>query len=56
MEDTVTFAKGQPVESNAQLVRRAAELATLVQRPPMTTGEARALLNVKNRTPAGVSG
>ena len=56
MEDTVTFAKGQPVESNAQLVRRAAELATLAQRPPMTTGEARALLNVKNRTPAGVSG
>jgi uncharacterized protein (DUF849 family) len=56
MEDTVTFAKGQPVENNAQLVRRAAELATLAQRPPMTTGEARALLNVKNRTPAAVSG
>ena len=56
MEDTVTFAKGQPVESNAQLVRRAAELATLAQRPPMTTGAARALLNVKNRTPAAVSG
>jgi uncharacterized protein (DUF849 family) len=56
MEDTVTFAKGQPVESNAQLVRRAAELATLAQRPPMTTGEARALLNVKNRAPAAVGG
>jgi uncharacterized protein (DUF849 family) len=56
MEDTVTFAKGQPVEDNAQLVRRAAELATLAQRPPMTTDEARALLNVKNRTPAPVSG
>jgi uncharacterized protein (DUF849 family) len=56
MEDTVTFAKGRPVENNAQLVRRAAELATLAQRPPMTTGEARALLNVKNRTPAAVSG
>jgi uncharacterized protein (DUF849 family) len=56
MEDTVTIAKGQPVESNAQLVRRAAELATLAQRPPMSTGEARALLNVKNRTPAVVSG
>ena len=56
MEDTVAFAKGQPVESNAQLVRRAADLARLAQRPPMTTGEARALLNVKNRTPAGVSG
>ena len=56
MEDTVTFAKGQPVESNAQLVRRAAELATLAQRPPMTTEEARALLNVKNRSPAAVAG
>jgi uncharacterized protein (DUF849 family) len=56
MEDTVTFAKSLPVENNAQLVRRAAELATLAQRPPMTTGEARALLNVKNRTPAAVSG
>jgi uncharacterized protein (DUF849 family) len=56
MEDTTTYAKGQPVEDNAQLVRRAAELATLAQRPPMTTAEARALLNVKNRTPAAVSG
>jgi uncharacterized protein (DUF849 family) len=56
MEDTTTYAKGQPVEGNAQLVRRAAELATLAQRPPMSTDEARALLNVKNRTPAAVSG
>jgi len=56
MEDTVSFGKGQPVENNAQLVRRAAELATLAQRPPMTTEEARALLNVKNRSPAAVSG
>jgi 3-keto-5-aminohexanoate cleavage enzyme len=56
MEDTVTYAKGQPVRDNAQLVRRAAELATLAQRPPMTTDDARALLNVKNRTPAPVSG
>jgi uncharacterized protein (DUF849 family) len=56
MEDTVTFAKGQPVESNAQLVRRAAELATLAQRPPMTTDQARTLLNVKNRAPAAVAG
>jgi uncharacterized protein (DUF849 family) len=56
MEDTVTFAKGQPVEGNAQLVRRAAELARLAQRPPMTTDEARALLNVKNRARAAVAG
>jgi 3-keto-5-aminohexanoate cleavage enzyme len=55
MEDTVTFAKGQPVESNAQLVRRAAALATLAQRPPMATDQARTLLNVKNRTHAAVA-
>jgi 3-keto-5-aminohexanoate cleavage enzyme len=47
MEDTVSFGKGQPVENNAQLVRRAAELATLAQRPPMTPDAARELLNVK---------
>jgi uncharacterized protein (DUF849 family) len=56
MEDTVSFGKGQPVENNAQLVRRAAELATLAQRPPMTTDEARALHNVKKKAPAGVAG
>jgi uncharacterized protein (DUF849 family) len=56
LEDTVTFAKGQPVEDNAQLVRRAAELGTLAQRPPMSTDEARALLNVKDRTPARTAG
>ena len=56
MEDTVSFGKGQPVENNAQLVRRAAELATLAQRPPMTTDEARGLLNVKNKAPAAVAG
>ena len=56
MEDTVTFAKGQPVESNAQLVQRAAELATLAQRPPMSTDEARALLQVKDRSPARAAG
>jgi len=49
MEDTLTFAKGQPVRDNAQLVERAAQLGTLVGRPPMTTDEARALLNVKGR-------
>ena len=56
MEDTVSFGKGQPVENNAQLVRRAAELAMLAQRPPMTTDEARELLNVKNKAPAAVAG
>jgi len=56
MEDTLTFAKGTPVTDNAQLVARAAELATLAQRPPMTTGEAHAMLNVKDRRPAHAAG
>jgi len=49
MEDTLTFAPGRPVRDNAELVERAATLATLALRPPMTTDEARALLNVKDR-------
>jgi uncharacterized protein (DUF849 family) len=48
MEDTITYAKDQPVESNAQLVARAAAFARLAQRPPMTTTDARALLGVPN--------
>ncbi|HEV7899492.1 MAG TPA: 3-keto-5-aminohexanoate cleavage protein [Planosporangium sp.] len=47
MEDTVTYAKGRPVESNAQLVARAAGFARLAQRPPMAASEARALLGVR---------
>ncbi len=46
MEDTVTYAKGQPVESNMQLVARAVGFAQLAQRPPLTTAEARELLGV----------
>jgi 3-keto-5-aminohexanoate cleavage enzyme len=46
MEDTVTYAKGRPVESNAQLVARAAAVARLAQRPPMSPKEARDLLGV----------
>lgn len=49
MEDTLTFSPGVPVRDNAELVERAATLATLAQRPPMSTAEARALLNVKDR-------
>ena len=49
MEDTVTYAKGQPVESNAQLVARAAAFARLAQRPPMTPGEARGTLGLPAR-------
>jgi uncharacterized protein (DUF849 family) len=49
MEDTVTYAKGQPVESNAQLVARAAAVARLAQRPPITSTQARELLGIPAR-------
>jgi uncharacterized protein (DUF849 family) len=49
MEDNLVFAKGQPVQHNEQLVARAAQIATVLQRPPMSTAEARELLNVKRR-------
>ena len=49
MEDTITYAKGQPVESNMQLVARAVGFARLAQRPPMTTDEAREMLGVAKR-------
>jgi uncharacterized protein (DUF849 family) len=51
MEDTLTFAKRQPVRDNAQLVERAAQLAVLAQRPPMSPDDARALLNVRTAVP-----
>lgn len=46
MEDTVTFAKGRPVTGNEELVERAARLAEIAQRPPMTPAEARAFLRI----------
>jgi len=49
MEDNLNFAKGQPVKRNDELVSRAADLARLMQRPPMTTDEARTLLSIKPR-------
>jgi uncharacterized protein (DUF849 family) len=51
MEDNLMYGKGQPVRDNAQLVERAAELATIMQRPPLTTQETRNLLAVKDRRP-----
>lgn len=47
MEDTVSFARRQPVSGNDQLVRRAAEAAALAQRPAMPAAEARRLLGVR---------
>jgi uncharacterized protein (DUF849 family) len=49
MEDTLTFAPGQPVRDNEQLVVRAAGFARHALRPPMSTDEARAMLGVKRR-------
>jgi uncharacterized protein (DUF849 family) len=49
MEDTLTFAPGRPVRDNAELVERAASLATLALRPPMSTDEARSTLGIKDR-------
>jgi uncharacterized protein (DUF849 family) len=49
MEDTLTFAPGRPVRDNAELVARAATLAHLAQRPPLTPDEAREMLGVRDR-------
>ncbi|HEX2807469.1 MAG TPA: 3-keto-5-aminohexanoate cleavage protein [Kineosporiaceae bacterium] len=47
MEDNLTYAKGRPVRSNAELVARAARLAIEMQRPPMTSQDARRLLGIR---------
>jgi uncharacterized protein (DUF849 family) len=47
MEDTLTLARGVPVTHNVELVERAASLAALAQRPPMSTADARTLLNLR---------
>lgn len=46
MEDSLTFAKGERVQSNLQLVERAASLASLAQRPVIAPHEARSLLGI----------
>jgi uncharacterized protein (DUF849 family) len=57
MEDTLSFARRQPVRDNAQLVERAATLATIAQRPPMSTADARAMLGIDadRRAPEAVA-
>ena len=49
MEDTLTYAKGQPVTANAQLVERATMMTRIAQREPMSPDEARSFLGVKDR-------
>jgi uncharacterized protein (DUF849 family) len=51
MEDNVVFSRGVQVQHNRELVQRAAHLAEVMQRPAMSTDDARALLGVKNRRP-----
>lgn len=55
MEDTLSFAAGEPVRDNEQLVARAASLATLAQRPPLDPRAARQLLGVPVRQTASAS-
>ncbi|MCZ2806214.1 3-keto-5-aminohexanoate cleavage protein [Modestobacter sp. VKM Ac-2983] len=56
MEDTLTYAPGEPVRDNAQLVARAAGLARIAQRPPLTPSDARQLLGITRvPTPAEAS-
>lgn len=49
MEDTLTYAPGEAVRDNAQLLARAAGLARIAQRPPMPVERARAMLGVADR-------
>ena len=49
MEDNLMLARGAPVQHNDELVARAAQLATLLQRPAMTTDQAADLLAIKDR-------
>jgi uncharacterized protein (DUF849 family) len=52
MEDTLTLAPGEQVPANVVLVERAASLASLARRPPMSTRAARELLGVVDRRSA----
>ena len=46
MEDVLTISKGVPVESNAQLVKRAVDLGRIAQRTPMSPAQCRELLGL----------
>ncbi len=49
MEDNLFVARGQVADHNAQFVERAATMAALMQRPALTTTQARELLGIKDR-------
>lgn len=46
MEDTISYARGERVKDNAQLVARAAGLARIAQRPALPVSEVRKLLGL----------
>jgi 3-keto-5-aminohexanoate cleavage enzyme len=46
MEDNTVYARGRRVRSNAELVERAARIATELQRPPLSTAQTRDLLGL----------
>jgi uncharacterized protein (DUF849 family) len=48
--DTLTYAPGEAVRGDAQLVARAAGLARIAQRPPLRPDQARALLGTAPRS------
>jgi len=52
MEDNVLFRRGEPLTDNAQLVARAVRIATELDRPVATPGQAREILGLRGR-PAG---
>jgi 3-keto-5-aminohexanoate cleavage enzyme len=56
MEDVLTISRGVPVESNAQLVERAAAIGAAVQRTPMSPAEARELIGARRRDPGQAFG
>lgn len=49
MEDTLSYARGERVKDNAQLVARASGLARIAQRPPLPPSDVRDLLKVLHR-------
>jgi 3-keto-5-aminohexanoate cleavage enzyme len=49
MEDNVLYRRGEPVESNAQLVERTVRIAHELDREPATPDEARQVLGLRGR-------
>ena len=49
MEDNVLYRRGEPVENNAQLVKRTVRIAHELDREPATPDEARQMLGLRGR-------